>query len=231
VHDSPPSSLVSFLVGGSALVLLAGASCRAAPTDCRHDSSQRCAWEQSVVTPGDEGVGEVDGAELGGDSDGATPTERAELEQALTSVIEIMRVGLEWPLVDQRARALCSQPDAEGVMSEVAVQLADESGLAWSCPVAHLELDDQGLTLEATHGVISLSASELDAVRSEQLAERARAQFAHKCRGQFEELKGAKLEVFHRCALPEGPYLVVSRFPHDVEADLWQVSIAVVDAG
>jgi hypothetical protein len=208
--------------------LLVG-GCRATPTDCKSDSNQRCIWEQRVATP--EDVGELDGGELGGDSGGATPTERAELEQTLTSVIEIMRVGLEWPLVDQRARALCSQPDAEGVISEAAIQLADEAGLAWSCPIANLQLDDQGLTLEASQGVISLSASELDAVRSEELAERARARFAGKCRGEFEELEGAQKEVFHRCALPEGPYLVVSRFPLDPEGDLWQVSIAVVDAG
>jgi hypothetical protein len=228
-HAHLPPFLASVAVS-LALPLLAGASCRTRPTDCAHDSSQRCMWERGVVAP-EDGVGELDGGEPSGDSDGTTPAERAELENTLTSIVEIMRVGLEWSLVDQRARVLCSQADAEGVIGEVAVAVADEAGLAWSCPVANLELDDQSLTLEASQGVISLSASELDATRSEQLAERARARFAHKCRGPFEELKGAKLEVFYRCALPEGPWLVVSRFPHDVEADLWQVSIAVVDAG
>jgi hypothetical protein len=221
--------LRAFLVS-AALPVLTAASCRATPNDCGHDSSQRCLWEQGVVAP-EDGAGEPDDGEPSADTDGTTLAERAELEQALTSIIEIMRVGLEWSLVDQRARVLCSQADAEGVVTEAAIVLADAAGLAWSCPIANLELDDQSLTLEASQGVISLSASELDAVRSEQLVERARARFAHKCRGQFEELKGARLEVFHRCALPEGPYLVVSRFPHDLEADLWQVSIAVVDAG
>jgi hypothetical protein len=212
------------------LPVLAGASCRATPTDCTHDSTERCLWEQGVVTPTDS-AGELDAGEFGNDSDGAGPTEQVELGQTLTNVIDIMQGGWEWPLVDQRARALCSQKDPDGVLIEAVIELADEAGLAWSCPVANLELDGQSLTLEASQGVISLSASDLDAARSEQLFDRARTRFAHKCLGEFEELEGAKLEVFHRCALPEGPYLVVARFPHDAEAESWQVSIAVVDAG
>lgn len=217
------------------LPLLAGASCRATPIDCTHDSNERCLWEQAVVAPVDDD-GELDGDELG-DPDGADPTEQAELEHTLTSIIDIMQHGLEWPLVDQRARTLCSQTDAEGVVIEAGIAAADEgestgaAALAWSCPVANLELDGERLTLEASQGVISLSASDLDAPRSEQLQARARTRFAQKCQGDFEEIEGAKLEVFYRCALPEGPYLVIARFPRDVEADLWQVSIAVVDAG
>jgi hypothetical protein len=212
------------------LSLLAGASCRTTPSDCKHETNERCLWERAVVEP-DNGSNELEGDELGSDPTGADPSERAELEHTLGSVIEIMRGGLEWPLVDQRARSLCSRADAEGSLVEAPIEMADESGLAWSCAVANLELDGQSLALEASRGVISLSANDLDAVRSEQLLERARTQFAHKCVSAFEELEGAKLEVFHRCALPEGPYLVVARFPADVEADRWQVSIAVVDAG
>jgi hypothetical protein len=232
--DPPEAKLrlhcwITGMIMGLITPLLAGASCRATPTECKHDSSERCRWEHGIVAP-EDGIAELDGGEPGGDPDGPTVHERAELDHALTSVIEIMQGGLEWPLVDQRARSLCSQVDAEGVLSVAAISLADEAGLAWSCPIANVSLEDQSLTLEASQGVISLTASELDATRSEQLAERARSRFAHKCLGEFEELKGAKLEVFHRCALPEGPYLVVSRFPDDLEADLWQVSISVVDA-
>lgn len=212
------------------LPVLASASCRATPSDCAHESSARCLWERSVVAPGDS-VGDPDGGEFGNDPDGPDPAERAELEHTLGSVIEIMRVGLEWPLVDQRARTLCTQKDAEGMIVEAAIEFADESEEAWTCAVANLELDGHSLALEASRGVISLSASDLDAAGSEQLLEQARTRFAHKCAAEFEELEGAKLEVFHRCALPEGPYLVVARFPRDLEADRWQVSIAVVDAG
>jgi hypothetical protein len=224
------------------LPLLTGASCRATPTDCTHNSNERCLWEQAVVAPVNDD-GQLDGGELAVDPDGADPTEQAALEHTLTSVIEIMQLGLEWPLVDQRARTLCSQQDAEGELTEAAIVVADEgastdegpstdeAALAWSCPVAKLELDGESLALEASQGVISLSASDLDALRSEQLQERARTRFAQKCLGEFEEIEGAKLEAFYRCALPEGPYLVIARFPRDVEADLWQVSIAVVDAG
>jgi hypothetical protein len=223
-------------------LLIAAASCRATPTDCKHDSTERCLWEQAVVTPGDSD-GELDAGELGGDSDGPDPSEKVELEHTLMSMIDIMQLGLEWPLVDQRARALCSQRDEDGELMEGVVQMAEpteadetddtakETAPAWSCSVAGLELDGTDLTLEASQGVISLSAIDLDTARSEQLVERALTRFAQKCQGKFEEIEGAKLEVFHRCALPEGPYLVIARFPRDPEANRWQVSIAVVDAG
>lgn len=223
------------------VLLLIAASCRATPTDCKHDTTERCLWEQAVVTPVDSD-GELDGGELGGDPDGPDPSEKVELEHTLMSMIDIMQLGLEWPLVDQRARALCSQRDEDGELMEGVVQLAEPTETdtaddvkevvpAWSCPVAGLELDSTDLTLEASQGVISLSAIDLDAARSEQLVERALTRFAQKCQGKFEDIEGAKLEVFHRCALPEGPYLVIARFPRDPEANRWQVSIAVVDAG
>lgn len=228
--NAPRDRLFLFVAISWSLPLLTVASCRATPIDCTHDSNERCLWEQAVVAPVNEA--ELDGGELGGGyPDGVDPAEQAELESTLTDIIEIMQHGLEWPLVDQRARTLCSQRDAEGEVLAAAVELADEDALAWSCPVANLELDGESLTLEAGQGVISLSASDLDAARSEQLQERARTRFAQKCLGGFEEIEGAKLEVFYRCALREGPYLVIARFPRDPEVELWQVSIAVVDAG
>ena len=39
------------------------------------------------------------------------------------------------------------------------------------------------------------------------------------------------LQDYYRCSLPEGPYLVVARFPRDAKASRWQVSIAIVNAG
>jgi hypothetical protein len=92
-------------------------------------------------------------------------------------------------------------------------------------------IDTQSLALEATAAVLSLTADALDETRSEELYELARARFAPWCAGAFEELEGTDHLVFYRCALPEGPFLVVARFPRDLEAGQWQVSIAVLDAG
>lgn len=217
-----------------ALPLLVGASCpRSRPDDCAHSSSERCLWEQGVA-------GQVAGAEQpeldgeGGElADGSeTPAiDRSELERTLDDIVGIMRVGLEWSLVDPRARELCRGRDPEGNLIPIEVTPADEHGEVWSCPLAGLELDGQALTLEASSGVISLTADELQGERSEVLAERARALLEHRCVGSFEEVESGKRQTFYRCALPEGPYLVVARFPRDLEADSWQLSVAVVDAG
>lgn len=212
--------------------LLVAASCPRRDDPCRRKSSQeRCLWLQGVANP-EPRVDESDhGRELGNESGGPSTGEPAELERVMTDVVEIMRFGLEWRLVDQRARELCRTRDEDGALVPADVTLAEDGRPAWTCPVAGLELDGEELLLEASAGVISLSSLELDASRSDALFDLARARFEPRCDGAFEELDGAKGEVFQRCPLPEGPFLIVGRFPRDREADRWQVSIAVVDAG
>lgn len=221
----PRRSLLLLLV----LPLAGAASCPATPNDCKYDSSERCLWERGEASPttgGDEQLGGEAG--LASNSDGSSSADSTELDVTVTNMIEIMRGGLEWSLVDQRARELCREPNADGQLVATEVLRAEDQEVAWSCVVS---LDGRRLILEAGEGVISLSSDNLDDVQSEELFESARARFDDRCAGEFEEFEGTKREVFHRCALPEGPYLVVARFPRDLDQRTWQVSIAVVDAG
>lgn len=211
--------------------LLAAASCPAKTGDCEHESSERCLWERGVVGTGAEaGEADDDGTQTA-DSSHGTSTELDELDVALLTMIDIMQAGIEWSLVDTRARALCRGRDVEGELVDIPVTYVDESREIWTCPIASIDFDGRSFELEASQGVISLSASNLDASASEELSTRARERFEGWCAAEFEELEGAKREVFHRCPLPEGPYFVIARFPRDLEASEWQVSIAVVDAG
>ena len=222
-------------VVGAWLALLSGASCPTKTDDCRHGHEQRCLWERGEANQDGEGpTTGSGGAPLDTDPTVASREEATALDLALADMIEIMGGGLEWALIDERARALCVVFASDGESDEMTPSEPTpdpETPDAWSCPIFALDINGQPLELEASVGVIALSAEPLDASQSAALLEFARARFDDRCGGGFEELEGAKLEVYHRCALPEGPYLVIARFPRDLEADQWQVSIAVVDAG
>lgn len=202
-----------------ALAALASASaCRTTAPDCRFESTERCRWEAGVTPPK---PGTVDPSIEGDPVNPAVVADKAELDQALGQMISIIGAGLEWPLVDEQARKLCHGE-----------QSGPTPSVAWTCGVGKLRINDQSLALEASDGVLSLSAAELDEAQSEELFEFARRRFAGWCAGgPFRRLEGDGLQEFYRCSLPEGPYLVVARFPRELKAGLWQVSIAILDAG
>jgi hypothetical protein len=224
VRRWPPS-----LVAG--LVVLVAGSCRTTPRDCDDASNELCLWNQGLRQPivTDKEPGQV---EVATDSN-ATLSSDAKLNQALAQMVDLMRGGLEWSLVDASARALCTS-ELEGEPTPapaVADSGADANASAtWHCDTAFL-IDTQSLKLEATAAVLSLTADALDETRSAELHELARARFNPWCASEFEELEGTDHLVFYRCALPEGPLLVVARFPRDLDAGEWQVSIAILDAG
>ena len=225
------------------LPLLMGASCRARPDDCTHDSLERCTWEEAVNASGGSAETQASARTEAGDEEGSggggivlTETEQDDLDKTLDEMIEVMASGLEWTLADEQARELCRvMENGQLVPAPVtSVEHEDEpedGPEIWRCVLPWLRINGVELELEASAGVLSLSADGLGLEPSESLARFAEARFDEWCAGGFEELEGSGLDVVHRCALPQGPYLVVARFPRDEDASTWQVSIAVVDAG
>lgn len=212
-----------------ALGLLTGASCRTTPKDCRHESTERCLWEAGVAPPttpsNDDNIPDGNG-ELDDDGVAGEPTQ---LDATLEAMVTIIAAGLEWSLVDERARALCGDAPAA---PELSADMPAPTSDAWTCAIRELEIDDQPLQLEASNGVLSLSAFDIGDPESAELFEVAQRRFDGWCAGNtFKEFEGEGLAEFYRCSLPEGPYLVIARFPRDLGAGRWQVSIAIVDAG
>lgn len=211
------------LLGVAAILPAAG--CRNRPPGCEHESVERCRWERGVAPPEDAAQGPGDGAAVDGEGGGV---QRGPLDDALADIVEFMGVGLEWPLVDERARELCGAapqtPEGEA---------AEDDAEAWYCePAEALQINGQPLLLEAGGGVVSLTAIEVDGAQSAEILEFARTRFDDWCeRDFFVALEAQVHEEFWRCALPEGPYLLVGRFPRELAEDRWQVSIAVMDAG
>ncbi|KIG12084.1 hypothetical protein DB30_02058 [Enhygromyxa salina] len=226
----------SVVVAG--LVVLVTSSCRTTPRDCDDATNERCLWNQGLRKPiasdnepGQDEVATDPHTSLGSD---------AKLNEAVTQLVDMMRTGLEWSLVDARARSLCvSEVEADPATDPPTDPATDpptdgdEGGgasAAWHCDTALL-IDTQNLVLEATAAVLSLSTAPLDESASAELLDLARGRFEPWCASEFEELEGTNHLLFYRCALPEGPFLVVARFPRDLDAGAWQVSIAILDAG
>lgn len=211
-----------------ALAGLIGASCRATPTQCEEDSAERCLWEEGVKPPADP-----TDPEAGGEGDGAAgegvASEPTELDETLTQMISIIGAGLEWSLVDERARGLCS---GEARDPDPNPEQPQSAPAAWTCAIGDLEIHGQQLELEASDGVLSLSAVDIGDAESAELFEFAQRRFDGLCAGDpFTHFESEGLQEYYRCSLPEGPYLVVARFPRDPKASRWQVSIAIVNAG
>ncbi|MFV8751027.1 hypothetical protein ACNOYE_10820 [Nannocystaceae bacterium ST9] len=205
-------------------------ACPRRPPDCEYDSIERCLWERGRETPdpsgegspGESGVGNEGEPQLDGDDE---PYERwAELDAALDELAELIGSGLEWPLVDERARELCGSPPE--------LRDAPDEPPAWACPLADvLELDGNALVLEVGEGVVSLTAESLTERVSEKLVALALDTAGDSCIDGFDAVEGPVNQEFSSCTLRSGPLLYVGRFPQDLDADRWQVSIAVVDAG
>ncbi|MFO7561712.1 MAG: hypothetical protein R6X02_03625 [Enhygromyxa sp.] len=209
-----------------ALAGLAGASCRSVPTDCEHESAERCRWEAGVSPPQLANNSDFEDGDAVGDP--GVAGDPIVLDETLARMVAIIGAGLEWSLVDERARALCS---GEPRQPEASPELPPPAPGAWTCETEQLEVHGQPLALEASDGVLSLSAVALGDAESAELLEFARRRFNGWCAASFTSFVGQSLQEFYRCSLPAGPYLVLARFPRDLETDRWQVSIAILDAG
>ena len=94
-------------------------------------------------------------------------------------------------------------------------------------------MDGHALTLElAERGVVSLVGLDIPGDDSESLATAARERLTASCTSSWQKAPGRADDAhreLHTCDAEGGPVLVVGRFPSDLSADLWQVSIAVLD--
>jgi hypothetical protein len=213
------------------IALVASPGCRRPPPDCEYDSVERCLWERGGTT--EAGSNEAGGpqGEAGGVGQGEGGGEVVEyweeLDVTLEQLAELIGSGLEWPLVDERARELCGSPPTNREAAE-----GEDEQRAWVCPLARaLELDGHALLLEVGEGVVSLTADSLTEQTSGKLVALALETTSESCEGGFSSVDGPVNQEFQRCTLRAGPLLYVGRFPRDLDADRWQVSIAVVDAG
>lgn len=150
--------------------------------------------------------------------------------------------GWAWAdaLVQEFANALGDGMDAEIVHTRTENHCGFELGVnrsaqeSWVCALASpLELGGARFVLEySPDGVLSLASDRLDAEQSQRLLEQAVQRWRPLCQSkQFEQVEGQTHHQIYRCALVDGPLLVLGRFDRDLAADRWQLSFAMVAVG
>jgi hypothetical protein len=99
-------------------------------------------------------------------------------------------------------------------------------------PEPPLSVDGHALTLElGAEGVIGLVASDLSDTQSRDLLRAALTHGRSWCEGPWNAVgvRGDDAhQELHTCVAPGGSTLAAGRFPTDLEADLWQVSVSII---
>jgi hypothetical protein len=197
---------------------------RATDRACEGMTREQCAWDRArrgaKATPGGDGA--VGSAGVTVELQADRSWNRA--EEILRATADWLAQGLGGAAVDTQVRQWCADPPA----------IVDKGhGPSWICHMSEPpRIAGRDLTLEGSgSGVLALAARELSGDHSRRLVEEALGRWSSWCTdARFSPIERFQDEEFHRCALPGGPLLVVGRFPQDLEADLWQVSLTVMGA-
>jgi hypothetical protein len=170
----------------------------------------------------------------------------------IDAAIEHLTAGLPSTLAGHGLLALCAEPP----LPELLVGAS-----AWACRLAAPpRLDGFEFTLELSEaGVVALHASGMSGEESARLLTAARARWSPWCDAPrasagaageasragprdgrsrpaaFQPVDDTQPDVeFERCALPEGPTLLLGRFPEnfeDLDSDVWHVSVSIMGPG
>jgi hypothetical protein len=146
------------------------------------------------------------------------------METILGQAAQWLSDGLGGQVVSAQAREWCAEKPA----------ITDtDHGPSWAC---HLEdaprINGHDFSLEGgSGGVLAVAARDFSGEQSQRLVRQALGRWKGWCAStRFDPIERFQDEEFHSCALPGGPLLVIGRFPQDLEADLWQVSLTVMGA-
>lgn len=209
------------------LLPLSGLACQhgKTPRDCAGKTREQCLWERAQRKAVERPLDGGNGSSVGPEFDPRVEPAWTRMEDILGQAAEWLSDGLGGDVVSAQAREWCAEKPA--------VTQTDH-GPSWVC---HLEdapkIHGQDFNLEGgAGGVLAVAARDFTGEQSERVVRQALGRWSSWCESaRFDPIERYQDEEFHSCALPGGPLLVVGRFPQDLEADLWQVSLTVMGAG
>ncbi|TPV94522.1 MAG: hypothetical protein B7733_14885 [Myxococcales bacterium FL481] len=152
------------------------------------------------------------------------------LEPGWERVDELLRDGIDFMqggsgAVDTITSRWCASPPSPQ---------PGHSGPVWACAITDPpRLRGHELTLEFDrHALFSVTGFGYSSADGRELIRASTERWSAWCQTRsFVELENVGAEEFHRCALSEGPTLIIGRFARDLDADLWQVSLAIIGPG
>lgn len=189
-------------------------------------SREQCLFEHAAnPSPSTDRPGGPTPHESADPSTPAVPT-----EPGWDRVDEILRDGVDYMqggsgAVDTITERWCASPPTPQ---------SSEAGTVWVCAIERApRLRGHELTLEFDrHALFSVTGFGYSRAEGSELVRASLQRWADWCQTRsFDELESLGVEEFHRCALSDGPTLVVGTFARDLDADLWQVSLAIIGPG
>ncbi len=221
-------SLVPRAWAPAALVaVLAGASCTK-----RTDARIRDAWGGGSKAADAGANGGSEPSDNKGDDAGAAPIRVGwdRLDEILDGALAEASLGTDEEVFARLAERWCDvQPES----------MPTAEGPVLVCfPRPPIEIDGHRFSLElGGEGVIGLVATELSAEDSSTLADEALRRTERWCTRPWNDVSPRPTEPppapsvqLHTCPVEGSALLVVARFVSQAQADLWQVSVAVIDA-
>ncbi len=192
--------------------------------NCEGLTREQCVWKharRSGTGTGTSNGAAEDAVEMTWESEGSW----TRAEEMLQKAAEWLSDGLGGAIVSAQARKWCAETPT----------IVDKGhGASWICHVREPPLiAEREFTLEGSaRGVLAIAGRDFDGSQSAQVVNLALRRWRAWCAdSRFSPIERFQDEEFHSCALPGGPLLVIGRFPQDLEADLWQVSLSVMGAG
>ena len=144
-------------------------------------------------------------------------------EEILRDGVDFLRIGSG--ATDMIGDRWCASPPTPQ---------SGEAATIWVCALREPpRLRGHELTLEFDrYALFSLTGFGYSHAEGRDLVSAGVQRWSTWCRTQsFIELESGGADQFYRCALSDGPMLIVGRFARDLEADLWQVSLAIIGPG
>ncbi|MCH9680726.1 MAG: hypothetical protein K0V04_04760 [Deltaproteobacteria bacterium] len=198
----------------------------------RTDQRVREVWGGSSQAPGREGPQRPGGRESGGEGVVDAPVLHgwARLDEVLDGAFSEAAVGTDDEAMARLAQRWCAV--------EPVPRNTDEGRVLVCAPDPPLQIDGHGFSLElGGAGVIGLVSQELSEAESTRLAEQALRQTERWCTHPWTDVSppsppttDAPAAQLHICPVEGSALLTVGRFVSSVESELWQLSVAVIDA-
>ncbi|MEE9386830.1 MAG: hypothetical protein V3V08_25720 [Nannocystaceae bacterium] len=199
-------------------------------TECTRRSRAQCVFVQAQTQAQAQAQARPDARTPSGAIAATSANAGWQAEPGWDDVDEILGYGITY--LGSGAGAI--DVAADRWCAETPTPHESDSGEVWVCALRQApRLGGHELTLEFDrYGLFSLTGFGYSREEGRELIRASLTRWSQWCTARrFEELESIGADAFHRCALSEGPFLVVGRFTRDLDDDLWQVSLAIIGAG
>ena len=206
----------------------AAAACRHLPKGCeKHETREACLFRLGAENDNHDDAPATDGPRSPDNVDPVYLTAEgwSAINQQIRDVAESMAAGLDARTIEEMVRQWCD--DEPRSLDQRRASPTPPDPHNWICTLPIEErVSRTPIYLEHNQGAISISMPGLDEQGSAAALEGITKRWDRVCAERLTPLeREERAEELYACELDGGPQIVVGRFPRDLEANLWQVTL------